>query len=893
MASQREQHRSRGGAVSRRRKPAGGEPTHRTAHATLALPDPGGARTLDELVERLQLLKIWAGSPSYDKLRTQVNEVWAASGRPAVELAGKSTVADCFRLGRRRINADLVLAIVRALHPDAGYAAQWQQALRVVSAESSAATQVRALNALPPELAEFVGRTAALELLGQVLGRRDAATPAVCAIEGMAGAGKTQLAVHAGHRLLRQQTFDHVLFANLRGFHPDPAQPPVDPAAVLDSFLRLLRVPGQRIPHDLPGRTALFRRLLAGTRTLVVLDNAADADHVGPLLPQTPGCAALVTSRRALVALHGATHLAVNVFSPEEAQQFVTRAAPDIPAGDDPNATVRIAERCGHLPLALALLAGHLRSKPGWTLTDHADWLDERHQGRRLEAGVELALDLSYEHCPADRQRLLRRLALHPGQDADAYAAAALLDTCADAARTHLDGLCRDHLLQRNARGRYCLHDLVRAYAIGKAHDEERRGERDTALNRLFDYYLTAGAAAVTALFPSGSRPESPPAGTRHPGPSLTAPPDARRWLDIERLNLLSVVEYAGAHGLARHAIRLSRTLAPYLDEDFAADAMRVHGHAHDAACRIADRAAQAQALASLGWNHLRLGQFRSAGDYLERALHLARQEEPAVQAYVLMVIGHLDRALGRCQPAAEYYQRAVHLFQRAGDRGSAARALNNLGWVEKELGRPEQAVAHFGQALRLCRRIGDHIGEARALSHLGCVETECGRYRAAVERLREALRLVRQTGALNGEAVVLANLGVVHARMGRTEVAIESLRRAMATFRETGYRINEAAASNEIAHIAHRTGRPADAVRYYTTARDLAVGIGERRELARAHAGLGRAHRTLGDKALAREHYERALALYADLGTPEADQIRARLVGEAARTYAVVSRPR
>src|SRR2546423_1487487 len=154
-----------------------------------------------------------------------------------------------------------------------------------------------------------------LERLRRVLGRGTGTGGAVVisAIAGMAGVGKTQLAIHAAHLLAQQQPFDRVLFVNLRGFHPDPAQPPADPAAVLDGLLRLLGMPGHRIPHDLEARTAAYRGRLAGTRTLVLLDNAAEADQVRPLLPDTAGCPVLITSRRSLSDLHRATHLAVDV----------------------------------------------------------------------------------------------------------------------------------------------------------------------------------------------------------------------------------------------------------------------------------------------------------------------------------------------------------------------------------------------------------------------------------------------------------------------------------------------------------------------------------------------------------------------------------------------------
>lgn len=231
-------------------------------------PDPGSAGTPDELAGGLRSLKLWAGDPSYETITDRINMAWKTAGRPGGEWARRATVADCFATGRRRLNTELVIAIVQALHPDAGYVTQWRQAMRVVAGESRAAAQVRVHATLPPEPAGFTGRAAELDRLCQALrhGATDGVAAGISAIAGMAGVGKTQLAIHAGHLLAREKLFDRILFVNLRGFHPDPAQPPADPAAVLDGFLRLLGVSGHQIPHDLAARTGVYRSRLAGTR---------------------------------------------------------------------------------------------------------------------------------------------------------------------------------------------------------------------------------------------------------------------------------------------------------------------------------------------------------------------------------------------------------------------------------------------------------------------------------------------------------------------------------------------------------------------------------------------------------------------------------------------------
>jgi hypothetical protein len=435
-------------------------------------PDPGRARALDDLVTALRQLKVWAGDPSYERITARVNTAWREAGRPDVEMAGKTTVVDCFRPGRRRLNTDLVLAVVWALNPDASYLAQWRQALRVVGGEARAAAQVRVHAELPPDPPGFVGREAEIGVLAE---------SRTAVIEGMAGVGKTELAVHVGHLLAHDRPFDRVLFVDLRGF--DPELPPADPAAVLDGFLRLLGVPGHKIGAALDARVAAYRARLGAA--LVVLDNAADEEQVEPLLPGDGGLA-LVTSRRRLAGLRGAIHVTIELFTPQESLAFLTRALPDL--GPDPTAMARIALRCGQLPLALDLVAGHIRATPGWTLADHADRLDERHRGLRLDSGVELALDLSYRRLPAPRCRLLRLTALHPGPEFDPHAVAALADTDPEAAQAELDLLLHDHLVQQGVAGRYTCHDLVRAYAVARAADEDPPAERRAAQTHLFDY---------------------------------------------------------------------------------------------------------------------------------------------------------------------------------------------------------------------------------------------------------------------------------------------------------------------------------------------------------------------------------------------------------------------
>ncbi|GAB2602639.1 hypothetical protein Aab01nite_62240 [Paractinoplanes abujensis] len=834
------------------------------------LPDPARATGLDDVAGLLRSLKAATGDPSYDVITERVNAAWTAAGRTAGELTHRSTVADCFRAGRRRLNAGLVVAVVAALHPDPAYGERWRQALRTVGAETDAVSQVRVQDSLPQDLPEFTGRTAELDRLRDALGtaRRDGGAVVVSALAGMAGVGKTQLAVHAGHLLIAEDLADRVLFVNLRGFHPDPAQPPADPAAVLDGFLRLLGVSGHRIPYGLDDRAAAYRARLAGSRTLVVLDNAATAEQVRPLLPGTPGSLALITSRRTLTGLWPApVTLAVDVFTPAEAEAFLTAAIAPRHARPDPEAVARIAARCGHLPLALSLVAGHIRSFPHWSPADHADRLDERHRHRRLDTGVELALDLSYRDLPGDQQRLLGLAALHPGQDFDPYAAAALLGTDADTAATLLRDLLRDHLLQETTPGRYTFHDLVRAYATGRAHDQIAPAARRAALTSLFDYYLATAGAAVSTLHPGEFHPAAA-------APDLTGPEDARTWLDTERPNLVAVVVSA-----PDHAVRLARTLLPYLKGGHHGDALTVHGHALQAARAAGDVTGQAYALNGLGVAHRRLGAPKRATDDLEESLDLFRRSgDLPGQALALYDLATVMQWVGDYPGAIDCKQQALELYRRAGDRVGEANMLSGIALVLEREGRFAEGIDYCERALALDREIGNPGGEAQALNILGDIEVRAGRPEAAAGHLRQALALFRRLGNRNNEAGALDSLGILANHLGRPEEAIGWFEPALTLFRELGNKGGEVGALNGLGAAARAAGRLRKAIAYHAEALATAIDVDMPDEQAFAHAGLGHAHRARGDEEQAREHYQEALSLYTALGIPEADEIRALL---------------
>jgi tetratricopeptide (TPR) repeat protein len=825
---------------------------------------------LDDVVVRLRRLKVWAGNPSYGAVTDRINAAWLAIGRPASDLARKSTVADCFRPGRRRINVDLVIAIVQALHGGAGYLEQWRQVLRVALAEPPASAQVRVQHTLPEPVPGFAARDSELATLRRLLRpNAEGGAAVVAAIEGMAGVGKTQLAIRLGRLLADAEPFDHVLFVNLRGFHPDPSQPPADPSAVLDGFLRLLGVPAAQIPHDLGARTALYRKRLAAARALVVLDNATNEEQVEPLLPDGAGCRTMITSRRSLAGLRSAATLPVGVFTPEEARGYLRASAPEVPVGDDPDALDRVGRRCGYLPLALGLIGGHLRAKPHWTVTDHAEWLEERHRNQRLDTGIELALSTSYQDLPVDRRQLFRLLALHPGHDLDTHAVAALAGVSVRAAEEHLRALGADHLLQQPTPGRFTLHDLVRAYAADRAADEDRLVARKAALTGLFDYYLAATATAMDTLFEAEQHRRPARSPTAAALPPVAEPGAARAWLDADRANLIAAASHAGSRGWPEVTTRLAATMFRYLDVGgHFSDAVVLHTHAREAARTAGDRHAEAGALSNLAGGYWRLGRLHLAADRIQQAQALFRElADKQGESRAVLNLGRVHYWLGHYEQAADHYQQAIIMLRELDHRTGEADALDNLGLVYARLGRYPQALDHHRQGLALYRELGHRTGEADVLDNFGLTYAQFGRYPLALDHHEQALTLYRELGYRVGEADALNNLGLVEARLGRCRQATAHHQEALVLYRELDQVAGEASALNSLGLLHTRSGRYAEALDHHEQAlarfRELNYPAGE----ASALSGLGLLHAQAGRYPSALDQHERAAALYRELG--------------------------
>jgi DNA-binding SARP family transcriptional activator len=428
---------------------------------------------------------------------------------------------------------------------------------------------------LPPTVAGFAGRDAELARLDAVLPQAARSGPpgsaVIATIVGTAGVGKTALAVHWAHRV-RGRFPDGQLYANLRGF--DRCGPPADPARVLRGFLDAFGVPPEQIPAGLDAQAALYRSLLADQRVLVVLDNARDAGQVRPLLPGSPGCLALVTSRShltGLVAAEGAIPLGLDLLTVSEAQDLLARRLGADRVASEPEAAGEIIERSARLPLALTIAAARAATRPGFPLAATAAELRgattvlDPFDGGELATNARAVFSWSYCALSTDGARLFRLLGLHPGPDVTVAAAASLAGIPAERARALLAELARAHLVTEHRPGRYALHDLLRAYARERAHTQLSDGIRDAAVGRVLDHYLHTAHAAVTVLDPcfAPADPAPPQPGVVVDQPATAE--DALGWFLAERATLLAAVPMAAEAGYAAHAWPLAGALAAFL----------------------------------------------------------------------------------------------------------------------------------------------------------------------------------------------------------------------------------------------------------------------------------------------------------------------------------------
>jgi DNA-binding SARP family transcriptional activator/tetratricopeptide (TPR) repeat protein len=671
---------------------------------------------------------------------------------------------------------------------------------------------------LPRAVRDFTGHEEALGRLLAAVNRRDDA-PQVQVIDGMAGSGKTTIAVHLAG-LLREDFPDAQLFIDLYG-HSE--RRPSSPAAALMTLLRQLGVPANRIPDDDEERVQLWRTEIATRRALVVLDNAASTAQVSPLLPTSGKVLVLVTSRRRLAGLDAVRPESLGVLSEDAAVALLTRIVGDR-VGAEPQAAIEVVRRCGYLPLAIRLAGARLAHRPRWRIADlahrlAASPLPELAVEHRTVAHT---LALSYGQLPERAQRLFRLLALHPAERFGAPAVAALAELPIDDAQDDLDELVDVHLVEEPETGHYRLHDLVREYA-GTLSGQIEPAERRAAVTALVDLHLHATAALCRDKESWNAHRDYPAVPPLRP--ELVALAAAHpQWLDRQRGDLARLVQAAAEIGDPLRAWQLARVSWVYLY-------MRAHiadlTEVLSLGCRIAREAGDERGAAAVG-------------AYLASGYYRAGRHEEA-----LRLLGDVLR-----------YERGV------GDRVAEARCLANRAGVLLRTGRVREALTEMELAYDLATRLGQAGGLNARLVNVAMIKFALGRHAEATREARIGLQYAIELRDDRRVSNALTLLAQIRREEGRPALANRLLRASLRLASSAGHRVGEWECHNELGRVALAEGRYPDAVEHHLFALRLMREHGDAAYIAAASNDLAAALLAMGDPIGARELRRHALSL-------------------------------
>ncbi|MFC9927320.1 BTAD domain-containing putative transcriptional regulator [Streptomyces sp. NPDC127190] len=612
---------------------------------------------------------------------------------------------------------------------------------------------------LPAPPAHFTGRVEVSRRLCHALTEPPAPAPAVAVISGMAGVGKSALALHVAHAL-RERFPDGQLYVNLHG--ATPGMTPLSPVQALAALLRDLGAEPRNIPEHPDAAAALLRSLLAPARILLVLDDAANAAQVRPLLPAGPGCAVIVTSRSPLTALDGARRFPLSPLTGEDSAALL-RAVSGREGLDAGHALVELT---GRLPLALRVVAARLAARRALTPEVLAGQLaatgGRLHHLEYDDLSVRRSLAVAHDALAAagreadhDAARALRRIG---ALDLPTYGApliARLTGTDERRAEAALDRLVDVALLEETAYGRYTPHDLVRDFARELAETTAATPPETAPDLAALRWYAAVAERVLTAVVEPGldledrRRPTSaqPP---EHAADVAGVPPfesaeDAFAWGEGELENVVALVERNADTDDPRRAAHLSalaRLLFPYVQRGGRVAEMEVLGQAA-------------------------LGTARRLGD-------------PAAEAYALGDLAGLYFLTGRQNDALTLTDQSLDIWRRLGRASRIRRCLNNRGLLLEGLGRFEESGEALRQSLAYSRQLNDPYGEAVTHSHLGNLYEHTDP-RAAIEQHRRSLAIGDEIGAVIVQHSAHCNIGYAHLTLGEPAAAArhfeESLR--------------------------------------------------------------------------------------------------------------------
>ncbi|WP_405864383.1 tetratricopeptide repeat protein [Streptomyces sp. NBC_01515] len=744
-----------------------------------------------------------------------------------------------------------------------------------------------------PSHAELIGREAELAVIMHNAVPLSTASPttgtviALQTVSGMAGVGKSTIALHAARRLAPFFP-EGAAYLDLQAH--SPGQEPLTADAALTSLIRAFGVPAAELPHDTDGLVSLWRRLLSNRRAVVVLDDAAGPQQLRPLLPGSSPSLIIVTSRRRLTGLPGIRSIQLDVLPPKDAVTLFRSVA----GGDRTLQSGEVADivrLAGYLPLAIELAAGRLASRPSWTtahllrrLTHGQGRLKEIRDGARGEIGM--AFDISYRALTSEEQTVFRFLGLRFGPDVDTFGMAALTGLPHDTTEDALESLLDVHLIQEPVPERYTLHDLLGEYSRALAMSGETDSARDEAISRVIDFYLQASDTADRMIYPRGLRPDRPAPPARHPLPPWDDAPTARRWLLAERAALITAERHCRTTGRLREGALLAGALAAFLDDEgYSADARSMHASAVQHWHAVGERQSEAHALIDLGNALSHCGRYDEARTALRQAHRAAADLDDAeAGAEALHQLGVLHWNTGQLAEALEFQLSTLRLRTASGDIWQISRSRNNLGITYLYLGRFQESQENFDLALAGFRTSTDMREYAHVLNNLSDLHIRMGNTDSARKLLHEALDTLKESGNPSERAITQVNLANTMSSPRELVAMLEVLQQSLNTFRRLGDRRNASETLHAMGTALHTAGRFTEAAARHEHALELARSVGAAHEEAQALHSLGLAEHRLGQGSSAAAHITHAIEVADRIGAArEAAQARESLAAVSA----------
>ncbi|MFI6303936.1 tetratricopeptide repeat protein [Amycolatopsis thailandensis] len=660
-------------------------------------------------------------------------------------------------------------------------------------------TPPRQLHAAP---ARFVGRESELtELTAQLDARtEDGGAVMISSLAGTGGIGKTWLALHWAHQNINRFP-DGQLFVDLHGF--SPSGEPMTSGAAVRGFLAALGVAPDRIPPDLDAQAALYRSEVAGKRMLVMLDNAATTDQITPLLPGSPTCTVLITGRHKLASLidrHGARHLTLGVLTRKEARALLAERVGADRAANEPDAIDELVDLCGRYPLALAIAARNASTRPGIPLAEVAAEL--RELGLEMldhdtdpAASLPAVLSWSLRYLTDEQRTVFALLSITPGPDTTLPAVVSLANLPSSRTRSSLSALEEACLVERQAYGRYAMHDLVREYATTIAHALPTN-ICETARARVVDFYLHTAHNADRLLNPHRHLISLGPCAPGCSPQPLRDPAAALAWMDREHACVLAIREIATASGRYEAVWQSAWVLGTFHDRrGLRHDNLAVWRTALDAAHYLPDPATRIRIRRLLGHAYAIVGRHEDAIEHLSLALALAEHHRVSnEQADTNRTLARAWGMNGNDHRALEHARVALRLYKILERPAAEAQTLNLMGHFAARLGDYHQARERCQSALILFRLRRNLYGEANALDNLGYIARQTGSNSRALDHYQEALALRRVLGHLPQAANNLDSIGLSHVALGQLDQARVVWLEALELYREQGR--DDAAAS-------------------------------------------------------------------------------------------------